>query len=104
MANLTDLNLGGQVGGNNKLEDLATLFLAQNQPKPQETGPRMIMAGGQALGRDVSRPGWGQNLRQGLSGIAQNYLMQQQMQKQLMFLTLLHQVHQEMVYQYVVYL
>jgi len=71
---------------NNRLADLAQLFLAGQQANPpQDTGPKMIMAGGRALGRDVSQPSRFQNAMGGLSGLATGYLQAQQMQKRNQF-------------------
>lgn len=70
------------MGNSNTLEDLATMFLANAQQQQQQpTGPKMIVAGGQVLGEDVSGGGWADRAGQSLQGLASNYLMAQKMKR-----------------------
>ncbi len=67
-------------GNGINLEDLARVFVAQNQPKPAE-GPKFIMAGGKVMGMDNTQPSGLDRLAGGLNSMASNYVMFQQLKK-----------------------
>lgn len=68
------------------LQDLATLFAANQQANPpQDTGPKMIVAGGKVMGRDVSQPSGMQNTMTSLGSLATNFIRMQQLQKRNQF-------------------
>lgn len=68
------------------LQDLATLFAANQQANAQQDiGPKMIVAGGRVMGRDVSKPSGMQNAMTSLGSLATNFIRMQQLQKRNQF-------------------
>lgn len=68
------------------LQDLATLISMNQQANAQQdTGPKMIVAGGRVMGRDVSQPSGMQNAMTSLGSLATNFIRMQQLQKRNQF-------------------
>lgn len=76
------------------LDNLAKLILSQisSQQRAQETYPKMIVAGGRVLGRDVSTPDTVDKIQSGLSNLASSYLRIREMDKRDNFMKQVHTI------------